>query len=609
MDIYFCLAGGLSTCWTFDEPAPRLAAQAASECVRELLGICLVTPPENKGGIFGFAEFVQAFALLVIIFTVSGSRYQFRIDTAPIRVWALTYWASGTIGVLTLASDLWFSQRYPMPQFLSSQAYWQTVLGLAFLSVALVWLWFAYVRPPLFGRANAYRFTRAVYRNVLQGIDADLPTIADELERSADSIVEYASAAFEPQHLQGRANKAKPRAEDFACDIMLILGNRKFCKHVAGNAPNIAIALFRAVEKYKQYHVPLSQFASAVSTAALQNKDSLLYHEDAGYYSGYFGYVRPFTNTIYGNFEFVESLSAQGNSPLDIDLDVRLKIDAEQLEAYARAVLTTFKAALGTGQGHRNSYALNRAFSIFESATGDLYRLGESIPAPEKNDIHARLRTVMSFIRDAIDAMEKQGVQKTRLRRHDEPWKWDDDYYDKIAQLIVKTIEHASALKTSESDGWSVQYSSIWSRISSFDRGKTHKIVFFKVRRLLYEEIKSVATHPNFLNARYLGYLLNVLGVREDVKRDRQDGALRKVVISFARKNYLALVERQPFVAEAVLMGTITFDKEKRELVKTYIRGLALVAPTDRLKLLAPKKPRKPRSPAKPSRPPVGSAT
>jgi hypothetical protein len=227
-----------------------LVTPLAQECFRRILGICFVIPPESKGGIFGFAEFVQAFALLVLIFTVSGVRYQFRVDTAPIRIWLLTYWGSGSIGALALLSDLWFAQRYPLPWFLSSQAYWQFTLGLLFLSLALTWLWYAYVRPPKFGRANAFRFTGAVYRYVMQGSETDLPVVADELERSADSIIKFASAAFEPKNA-GAAEKGEPSAANYACDLLLIIGNRKFCRHVAGSAPNTAIALFRAVAEKK----------------------------------------------------------------------------------------------------------------------------------------------------------------------------------------------------------------------------------------------------------------------------------------------------------------------------------------------------------------------
>jgi hypothetical protein len=368
-----------------------LVTPLSQECYRRLLGLCLIIPPESKGGIFGFAEFVQAFALLVLIFTVSGVRYQFRVATAPIRLWLLTYWGSGSIGVLALLSDLWFAQRYPLPSFLSSQAYWQFILGLLFLSLAMTWLWYAYVRPPKFGRANAFRFTHAVYRYVMQGIESDLPVVADELERSADSIIKFASGAFRAETVERRTKDEKPRAEDYACDLLLIIGNRRFCRHVAGSAPNTAIALFRAVAEAKQYNVPMSQFSSALSTEAILNKDSLLYHEDAGFYSGYFGYTRPFTNTIFGDFEFVETLATNGNSPLDVDLDVRWKFDGQQLEAHTRATLTTFKAVLAKSSFRRHSYALNRAFGIIGSACSDLYKLSDPLSPQERSDIHDRL--------------------------------------------------------------------------------------------------------------------------------------------------------------------------------------------------------------------------
>ncbi|MGY0571693.1 hypothetical protein ACTGJ9_012085 [Bradyrhizobium sp. RDM12] len=573
-------------------PSPAALLLATEECYARSLGICFVIPPEGKGGIFGFAEFVQAFALLVLIFTVSGMRYQFRVETAPIPLWQLTYWSSGSIGIAALLSDLWFAQRYPIPWFLLSQAYWQSILGLLFLSLAMTWLWYAFVRPPKFGRRNAYRFTGAVYQYVMQGIDSDLSIVADELRRSAEPIIEFASVASNRHNRQHRDGGHEPEAEDCAHDLLLILGNKRFCRHVAGNAPNTAIALFRAVAKTKQYNVPMSQFASSLATEAILNKDSMLYHEDAGYFSGYFGYARPFTNTIFGNFEFVEALAANGNSPLDVDLDVRWKFDGQQLEAYRRATLTTFKAALGNGNFYRHSYALARAFHIIERGCSDLYKLNDPLSPQEKSDIHDRLSAVIGFIDDAIEAMGECGVQTTKLRRRGPSYKWQYEHqYDRIAQLIAEVIGYASWVKIKEFEGWTIQYSSVWSRIFNSDDGKTRRIVLFKVRRLLYEEIKGVKEHPNFANAAYLGYCLNVLGLNVGEKRDhrRDEYPLRKAVISFARKNYLALVERQQKVADAVLIGTLSFDREKKQLVKTFQSGLDLVPPTATLDLLEPK--------------------
>jgi hypothetical protein len=556
---------------------------ASKECAREVLGVCLVVPSESNRGIFGFSEFVTGFALLVLIFTVTGTRYQFRVQTAPIPLWGLTYWSAGAIGIVALASDLWFSEHYLTPYLLSSQAYWQFALGLMFLGVGLIWLWYAYISVPKYGRSNALRFIRAVYRYVMQGAEDDLAIIADELERSAKRIVDF---ALTPAPRDGR-----PKAEPLARDLLLILGNRRFCRHVAGKAPNFAIALFRAVSEAKRYGLPLSQFASGLSTEALLNKDSLLYHEEHGFYSGYFGYTRPFTNSIYGDYRLVEGLAANGgNSPLDVDLEVRWKFDSQQLEAYARAVLTTFKSALAAGAFYESSYALNRAFEVLQRGCSDIYRLAEQISEQERSDIGGRVSAVIGFIDDAIDAMEKSGIKRTKLRRHGRSYQHDEDYYDKIARLCFEVVGHAASLNTHDFEGWSIQYSSIWSRLWSFDQSQTRKIVLFKLRRLLYEEIKGVGTHPNYLNAKYLGYCLYMMGLSVGNKRQfRPDEyPLRKVVLDFSRRNYLRLVQRQHKVAAAVCIGTLTFDEANKRLVKTYREGLSLTAPTEALDLHDP---------------------
>ncbi|MEY9413762.1 hypothetical protein ABIF69_000204 [Bradyrhizobium japonicum] len=75
-------------------------------------------------------------------------------------------------------------------------------------------------------------------------------------------------------------------------------------------------------------------------------------------------------------------------------------------------------------------------------------------------------------------------------------------------------------------------------------------------------------------------------GRRRDHRHDEYP--LRKAVISFAQKNYLALVERQHKIADAVLIGTLSFDKEKKQLVKTFQAGLDLVPPTVTLNLFEP---------------------
>jgi hypothetical protein len=168
-------------------------------------------------------------------------------------------------------------------------------------------------------------------------------------------------------------------------------------------------------------------------------------------------------------------------------------------------------------------------------------------------------------------------VQRTRLRRHDQPYEWRDDYYDELAYLSLQLITTASQVTTKESIGWNIQYNAIWSRLFNFDTSKTRKIVLFKLRRLLYEEVRTLEDIPNFQNGALLGYLLNVFGPALGPKQGhrRDEYPLRRVVLAWTHRNYLWLAKRQPKAANAALLGTITFDARKKRLVKTYREGLS----------------------------------
>ena len=68
----------------------------------------------------------------------------------------------------------------------------------------------------------------------------------------------------------------------------------------------------------------------------------------------------------------------------------------------------------------------------------------------------------------------------------------------------------------------------------------------------------------------------------------REEYALRKVVLAWAKRNFLPLYARLPDVADAAIMGSITFDKENNRLVKTYLKGLSREAPKEFLDLDPP---------------------
>ncbi|MDQ1362168.1 MAG: family molecular chaperone regulator, partial [Pseudomonadota bacterium] len=262
------------------------------------------------------------------------------------------------------------------------------------------------------------------------------------------------------------------------------------------------------------------------------------------------------------------------SSPLDVDLDLTRDWTAPQLEAYARAVLITYADRLSNNNWNGHSFSLTRAFDKFKYACLDVYRLdGVEDGDP---DIRERLRVCVRFVTDLIELIEKHEkklvikhlkTNKDRIRR---------DIYDQVAELMSEIIYNASGIKGPWWPCWEIQHNTVWTNF--FDRireSKTRRIIGFKLRRLIYEEIIEFDKYTDlksFKAARYLGICLNCMGLKfgDKTHRDRNTGPLKKVVLGWVKKNYLSLHKNHPTVAEACLMGGITYDAENMQLIKTY---------------------------------------
>jgi hypothetical protein len=566
---------------------------AITNCVREIIGICFVTPLPMQQPIFGFAQFVTAFALLMLVYTVSDVRYRFRILSAPIPLVGLTYISSGLIGFGTLLNSVWFAEGWPIPDFLSSQELWQTTFATIFFLVAMTWIWYAFIQPPIFTKRNCVNFARTLYSYILKGSDNELPIIAGELTRSSESIVMLGY-----EYLQTRPDNDAPKKQSgpnrrdvsrLARDVMLLIGSRKFCRHVVATSPVTAIAFFESMTEHNIYNRSLCQFGRNISTEALINKDSILYHEDQGYYSGLLGYIRPFSKAIYGNYDLVEALAFNGNSPLDIDLKVRWLWDAEQVEAYSRAVLLTLEGYISSKAWHQHSYAIYRALGIIKHSCRDLYKLNNATDYFE-TDIYRRLEVAVDFVKSVLDRLDKIGDQKTTLRKRGEKRPFDIDFYDDIADLMFDIILAASTVKGPPWTCWSIQHNAVWYNFFGIHKGPARRIVQFKLRRLLYDEICRLKNSPNFKSSRILGFCLNVMGL----KLGKKDGmgieyySLHRAVLKWTKNNYMRLRMTHPNVATSCLSGNISFEEGAGRLVKTYAKNLNLEEPKDYFELDRP---------------------
>jgi hypothetical protein len=516
--------------------------------------------------IFGFSEFLAGLALMVLVWTIADARYRFRVHTTPFPLQNLTFGVVVALGGLTLLTDLWRAEQWPVPEGnIITPSEWQAFLGGMFILTFLTWAWYAFIRPPFYGKMNAQRYAHALYRSILKGSASELPVIADEFAHSVKSLIYYSTYGLE---------KKPPKVTVYANDILLLIGDKRFCRSIVESSPGTALAVFREIEKTEKYGVQIGTFARNIVNAALLNNDSFLFHEAEGYESGLIGYHKPLSQAMFSNYRMVESIGTL----LDPDLDARWKWNAAQWAAYCRIVLITFHDYVNRGHGE-HVYVLYRAIKHIEEATSDLYKLNGIDNSTWNDDANEKLRIVVKFIKDAIEILDKKGVPDA-VHRRIQTKALDRSFYDHLADMIFQVIFDASAVTSPPNLCWWIQRNTIWGEMFNFNncRGAAADIVKFKVRRLLYNEVAEMKHFPNFKGSRILAFCLNVLGLKvsnQDYYRDSR--ALHRAILLWIKKNYAWLHGKNPRVAEDCLGDGISYDAVRLKLTKEHpAEGLRL---------------------------------
>ncbi|GGK06955.1 hypothetical protein [Luteimonas terricola] len=537
-------------------------------------GLCFVPLDADGSKFFGFSEFLAALALMVLAWTIADVRYRFRLRTAPLPLQGLTFIVIGAVGCLALLTDWWRAEQWPVPKGnLVTSAGWQAFLGGLFLLTFMTWVWFAFIRPAVFSRWNSRRFVQQVYRAILRGSPAELPEIADELSRSAKTLIEYSwqsreLKAYHEQRKPGKetAHERLLRVRRYAYDALLIIADRKFCRHVVQASPITALALFEETAAQQKFNVPLDTFAKNITSEAIANRDSFAYHEVEGYYTGYVGFHKPLTKALYGNYALVDSLG----QVFDVDYRERQRWDAEQWETFCRLVLVTFRSYIESGAGNQHSSVLFRVVHDIQGSISGLYKINGSTSEWWADDSLKRLRVVVDFAIDAIKILDaRKDDFYTTLRRRDGDH--HRDVYDLIAELMFEIVFEAASVKAPKELCWAVQHNDVWGKFfgSFAPEGSAARIIKYKLRRLIYDEISRMGEWPNFKGSRVLGMAMNVLGLKDHgTDYEKPTRALRKAVLSWTKEHYARIAAESPRVAADCLVDGMVYEAEGPRLVK-----------------------------------------
>ncbi len=557
---------------------------------------CFVPSDINLANkIFGFSEFLTVVALLTVVYTIADVSYKFRIAVTPGSLYTSTFGIVTIIGLETLLTEIWIAEGWWVPVTAGiTYALWQGIFGLLFLCTFLTWMYYAFIRPPIFGKRNAYHFGWELCRYIRRGNDDELKIIASELTRSAKTLILHSACLPRKHKVEeelGTENKKNLRVENYANDILSLIADRRFCRQIVVSSPVTAQAFFEGLVESKKFDIPIGSFIYNISSEAIAQKSSFLYIETGGYISSLLGYIKPVSRAVYGNFPLVEALAHKMMSPLDIHYTKQQAWDAEQWEAYCRAALIMFQGFLEGNLKLEHSFAVHHVFTSIEYSFLDTYKL-DGIPEVHGNESYERLCVAVKFVKDLVDLINKQmNPQKQIHLANMRPR--SQNIYDYIATLIFNICFASSSVRSPRNTSWGLQHNLVWNGILGGvgSEGMAWRIVRHKVRRLLYNEIAQLSECPNYQGANILGFCLQVLGLKLRAKtgrRGRETYALTKVVLSWTRKGYLRLLEEFPDVAASVLMGSISYDTAGKRLVKTYTKGLSQETPKDYLDLEQP---------------------
>lgn len=528
--------------------------------------VCFVPLASSEPKFFGFSEFLAGLALMVLAWTMADVSYRFRVATAPIRLRRWTFVVVSTVGILSLLTDLWRAEQWWVPRgSVFTPASWQAFLGALFLMTFLSWAWFAFIRPPVFGRTNAKNFRRALYDFALKGTPAELSVVADELKKSAGKIVEFAPE-YKDFVESKTSNKSKELSIVACCadDILMLISERKFCKAIVDSSPATALEVYKAIKTTKKYSIRIEVFSKNIVNYALLNRDSFLFQEVGGYDSGLIGHTKPLSQAMFSDHEMVEKIG----SMFELDLWGEHSFETPQWEAYCRIVMMAYEDKVNNNfwGGSRSLWS---AGTNIQRAVFDLYKLNGIDDYTLKDDGIKKLKVVVDFIKKLMSVLDKKGVPKHITLKKEGVI---GTHFDDVAKLIFEVIHSAGAVQSPWSLCWWLHHNLIWGEIfGGFSHdGDASKVIRHKFRRLIYDQIQFMKKTPNYKGAKFVGYFLNVLGLLPYKLNNKHEKVLRNIIVGWVKEFYADLYIRHPQLALSCLVDGMVYDDQSLRLIKTY---------------------------------------
>lgn len=520
--------------------------------------ICFHSLNPQGAKIFGFAEFLAALALIVVAWTIADRRYVLHLQMARWPVRRIAFHTVAVVGVLALLTDVWRASALPVitGNILSPVA-WQALLGFAFLAVFVIWIWTAFLYPPVFDRKNGTKFVELTYRIVAVGDSAELAHLAEALGPSAQNIVKMASTA--PASPKATNDPAK-----LGNQLLQLMADPGFCHVIVRASPGTVHDIFLALRSSPSASSSVRLFARNVLTAAVNNQESFLHRERSDHRSGLAAQSQVITRCAYGDIDTLDRISR-------VFYQEAYDWRAANWDAFLRAAGQTFSSFSMRARPTRSQTIID-IFSTLEQGTRNLHRLNGISDTTARSDEADIARAILEFISEAAEAIQAGPVTIARWAQAD----WNP--IQELARIACKILVDASFVTTPSSTNWWIQYNLAWSSI--FDRhSSTHGAVFAEVRervaRMLWSQVRELDYSPGFVGGHVLGLCLNigwVVGTSRQSTRDRSkpERALLWLTHRWARRRFAWLYKYDPKVATSGFSELMSYQPKRQTLRRMW---------------------------------------
>lgn len=371
---------------------------------------------------FGFSEFLTGFAILMIAWTTTDYKFQFRIKISKFPQKKL-YIIAIVIGAIALVCDF-----LSAIEILCSLVHLiiQLVCSVTLFSLVVYWMVRAFLKPPIFNQSNCERYKTEFFRVCDYGTDEELNVITQEMSDSVNTLVDSAL-----DYEIDKESNSFSKIQEQILYIFTRMGTERFCRIAAKNG--FGEKLLLRIASTGRFNVGLESFADNFITEALKCDESFILN-DTNPRNAHLGSSLTKIKTIYGNKKLLLRLYGL----IQPDISSTRNWNTKQIKAYVTCLSTAFDTCYGE---RAIKFSFLKSYEILENTI-------KRCCTQEDPDIECKdlFEGTIYFYQKVIDtSFTQKNIFKQKYSYSDKfP---EQDFIDYFVDSVIKIIYFASTVR------------------------------------------------------------------------------------------------------------------------------------------------------------------